>query len=96
MGGKKEQHLNPLLMAQFAREMLRKDNLRPEDLCFSMNVLSNGGTVAAEAVREYIRYRTGGRAAGGVRAMYEGLLGILKERADLETGPKGQGNIFLI
>ena len=94
--GKKNSILNPLLMAQFAREMLRKDNLRPEDLCFSMNVLSNGGTVAAEAVREYIRYRTGGRAAGGVRAMYEGLLGILKERADLETGPKGQGNIFLI
>ncbi len=94
--GKKNSTLNPLLTVQFAREIMRKENARPEDLYFAMNILSNGGTVAAEAVREYIRRRTGERAAGGLRPMYEGLLSILKERADPETDSKGQRNIFLI
>ena len=93
--GKYSSVLNPALMQQFAREMIKKDEKGIEDISFAMAVLAGGGQVGAEAVREYIRLKTGVRPKGGIRSMYDGLLNVLKEEEQKGSGTE-ERNVFLI
>ena len=93
--GRKDSVLNPMLIRRFAKELLDMRTGRAEDLSFSMAALAAGGRVDAEAVREYIRLRTGKVPAHGVRPAYEALLAILKEGGGTDDGMSGE-SILLI
>ena len=94
--GREESTLNPLLLRQYAAELLRRPEQVSLDLAFAMAVLAQGGQVCARAVKEYIRGRTGRSPARGIRPMYEGLLGILSEGKVREDAGERERSVFLI
>lgn len=94
--GEENSVLNPLLLKQYAAELLAKGGTEPVDAAFAMAVLSQGGAVCAQAVREYIRHKTGKSLAKGVRPMYEGLLGILNAGRDRQEDGDRERSVLLI
>ena len=94
--GRENSRLNPLILKQFALELLADKDARPLDMAFAMSALSQGGEVQAQAVKEYIRAKTGRSPARGVRPMYDGLLRILKERRGPEEDREKTGGVLLI
>ena len=94
--GKITSTLNPMVLARFAKEMLRLPQRGLEDVSFCLDILSTGGKICGEAVREYIRLKTGLRPEPGIRPMYEGLLGILKEQPEKSGNLSGKRDVLLI
>lgn len=93
--------LNPRIIRQFSREMMRSRSADPLDMSFSMTALSLNGLVTADCIREYLWARLGeeyGEKGNG--AVYRGLLEILKNQRNGEirrgTGSQGKRSVMLL
>ena len=93
--------LNPKLVRQFARELIKCGVSDPLDAGFSMAALSNNGVVSVSCMEEYLSARHGEDFNGnGNGAIYRGLLDILKDNGKGEfkrrTGNHGNRGMLLI
>ncbi|MDR1769862.1 MAG: hypothetical protein LBS02_04390 [Hungatella sp.] len=78
--------LNPRIIRQFSREIIRSRPLDPLDASFSMTALAVHGVVTADCIREYLFAGLGedygDRGNGG---LYRGLMEILKNQRNGEV-----------
>ncbi len=72
--------LHPIILKQFAVELLKKRDKDPLDNSFAIDILANNGIMAEDAVRMYIDTRIGNKAGKGNEGLYHGLMEILKNR----------------
>ncbi|WP_077611737.1 hypothetical protein [Clostridium sp. Marseille-P2415] len=86
--------LNPQIVRQFSKEMMRSRPSDPLDASFSMTALSSHGLVTADCLREYLSARQGEDYENkGNAGIYRGLLETLKNQRNGETrrGLSSQG-----
>ncbi|MEY8356565.1 hypothetical protein AALB39_24880 [Lachnospiraceae bacterium 54-53] len=93
--------LNPRLIRQFAREIMRSRSSSSLDMSFSMTALSNHGLTTADCLREYLWARLGEEYGDkGNGAVYRGLLEVLKDQRNGEirrgTGSQGKRSVMLL
>lgn len=93
--------LNPQIIRQFSKEMMRSRPADSYDVSFSMAALAGNGLVAADCIREYLFAGLGedygDRGNGG---LYRGLLEILEKsrNGEVRRGVVSQGkrNVMLL
>lgn len=91
-GAAGESTLNPRIIRQFSREMLKSRSSDPYDISFSAAALGNHGHITAELIREYLSCRLGDEyGEKGNAAVYRGLLEILRTQKSGEV-KRGQGS----
>lgn len=93
--------LNPEIVRQFSKEMMRSRSTDPLDVSFSMNALSAHGLVAADCIREYLSARLGEEYGDkGNTGIYRGLLECLKNQRNGEirrgTGNQNKRSVMLL
>lgn len=85
-----EPTINPLIMKQYAKEILESRSGDTYDAAFAMNVLSNRGMVPAECISAYVKVKTG-RDAKGNETIYQCLGEILRMQRNGEVSRAGTG-----
>ena len=73
--------LHPIILKQFAVEILKKRDKDALDSSFAINTLANKGIMTEDAVRMYIGTRIGNETGEGNEGLYYGLMEILKTRS---------------
>jgi hypothetical protein len=84
--------LNPCMIRQFSREILRSGSTDPFDISFSATALSSHGLVASEFILEYLFAKLEEDYSGkSNQDIYNGLLEVLRTRRSGEI-KRTQGN----
>ena len=73
--------LHPIILKQFAVEIVKKRDKDALDSSFAINILANKGIMTEDAVRMYIDTCIGNEAGKGNEGLYYGLMEILKTRS---------------
>lgn len=93
--------LNPKIIRQFSKEMLRSQSTDPYDISFSMNAMANYGLVSVDCLREYLSARLGEEyGEKGNAGIYRGLLECLKNQSNgdvkREKGNQSKRSVMLL
>lgn len=86
--------LNPQILRQFSKEMMRSRCEDPYDVSFSMTALAGNGLVTADCIEEYLFAGLGEHYGDrGNPGLYRGLLETLKSRknGEVKKGAVSQG-----